>query len=84
MLDSMLEGYSYVPPILDNFGICIPFEQALSPEYRELRDRLRGMTRLRRWLSFRMRRRLEEMKPEQMRRLINAVLCMETNRAEAR
>lgn len=44
------------------------------PDMEELRDRLAAMSPLRRWLSWRMRRRLQRRECERRQALLNAVL----------
>ena len=58
--------------ILDNIGIRVKVPWI--PEYVELRDRLEMMHPIRRWLSWRLRRRFRRLKAEQHVATFNAVI----------
>ena len=63
---------------LDNIGIKVKIPWI--PEYVELRDRLAMMNPVRRWLSFRLRRQLKELRREQQVLVFNATI--EASRAD--
>ena len=58
--------------ILGNLGIRVKIPWI--PEYVELRNKLELMNPVRRWLSFRLRRRLDELRIEQEILIFNATI----------
>ena len=58
--------------LFDNLGLRIKVE--LDPEYVMLRDKLGRMTRLRRWLSLRLRKRYKVLKLREQQAILNEVI----------